>query len=77
LRLQSFWAAVMELAEARRPEYVDYSYARRGDLYALELGAAELAGLVAAAGRLAPRRLRARLGLLAAMGRVVFVVPRR
>jgi hypothetical protein len=77
LRLRSFWGAVMELAEARRPGYVDYSYARRGDLYALELAAEELARLIAAAERLAPRRLRARLGLLPAMERLMFVVPRR
>jgi hypothetical protein len=76
LRLRSFWDAVMELA-ARRPAYADYSYARRADLFALELGRDDVARLVAAAQRLAPRQLRARLGLLPEMARAEFVLPRR
>jgi hypothetical protein len=76
LRLRSFWGAVMELA-ARGPVYVDYSYGRRADRFALELGREDVARLVAAAQRLAPRRLRARLGLLPEMARAVFLLPRR
>ena len=76
LRFRSFWQAVMDLAVARRPSYVEYSYARRADIFELELTPEDLAGLGAAASRYASRGLAARLGILPEMRRAVFVTPR-
>jgi hypothetical protein len=36
-RRRSFWDALLDAAQERAPSYRDYSYARRGDVYALEL----------------------------------------
>lgn len=73
----SFWGRLTQLAEARAPGYRAYSYARRGDLYELEMPP-DLAEQVAAeAERLAPRRLRAQLKHLQRANRILFVCPRR
>lgn len=76
LRLRSFWDAVMDLAKARVPVYVEYSYARRADIYLLELGREDVVRLVAEVERRASRGLRAKLRMLAEIGRAVFVAPR-
>ncbi len=76
LRLRSFWDSVMDLASVRRPAYVEYSYARRADIYSLELSREDVAGLAAEAGRRAGRVQRAQLRMLPEMARVVFVLPR-
>jgi hypothetical protein len=77
LRLRSFWDALMDLARARRPEYVEYSYARRADIYSLELGREDVARLSSEVERRASRSLRAQLRMLAEMTRVEFVSPRK
>ena len=76
LRFRSFWDSVMDLASARQPGYVEYSYARRADIYALELGREDVAKLAAEARRRAGRGLRAELRMLPEMARAVFVSPR-
>jgi len=76
LHLRSFWDAVMELASSRRPAYVEYSYARRADIYTLELSREDVARLAAEAGRRAGRGLRAQLRMLPEMARAVLVSPR-
>lgn len=76
LRLRSFWDEVMDLAKTRVPVYVEYSYARRADIYLLELGREDLERLGAEVERRASRGLRAKLRGLAEMRRVEFVVER-
>ncbi len=62
-RRRSFWDALLAAAAAGPLEYHGYSYARRADLYRLELSAEQRTALVAAAAR-APRNLRRELGAL-------------
>jgi hypothetical protein len=76
LRWRSFWDALMDLAKARRPAYVEYSYGRRADIYFLELGLEDVSRLAAEAERRASRGLRAQLRVLPEMARIDFVVPR-
>ena len=76
LRWRSFWGALMELAKERGPAYVEYSYARRADMYSLELGADDVARLAVEIERRASRGLRAQLRILPDVARVLFVVPR-
>src|SRR5271155_1788903 len=45
LRRTSFWDALLAAARERAPSYRSYSYARRGDLYALELAEGQAASL--------------------------------
>ena len=77
LRLRSFWDSLMELAKAAGPAYVEYSYARRADVYALELGREDVARLAADVDRRGSRVLRAQLRMLPEMAWVEFVLPRR
>jgi hypothetical protein len=77
LRLRSFWDSLMDLAKAARPAYVEYSYARQADIYALELGREDVARLAAEVHRRGSRVLRAQLRMLPEMARVEFVLPRR
>jgi hypothetical protein len=76
LRLRSFWDSLMELARARKPVYVEYSYARRADIYSLELRREDVARLVGEAERRGSRVLRAQLRMLPEMARVLLVAPR-
>jgi hypothetical protein len=76
LRLRTFWDVVMDLAKARRPDYVEYSYARRADIYSLELGREDVARLTSEVERRASRSLRAQLRMLPEMTRVEFMSPR-
>jgi hypothetical protein len=66
----------MDLAKARRPDYVEYSYARRADIYSLELGREDVARLTSEVERRASRSLRAQLRMLPEMTRVEFMSPR-
>lgn len=75
-RFRSFWDSLASLARAHEPSYVEYSYARRADLCALDVTPNELAVLLEDARRLAPRSLRAQLASLPATTRIVFVCPR-
>jgi hypothetical protein len=77
LRLRSFWDSLIELARARKPAYVEYSYARRADIYSLELGREDVARLAAEVDRRGSRVLRAQLRMLPEMARVELVLPRR
>ncbi len=75
-RGRSFWESLLDLARATRPEYGGYSYSRRADFYRLAISAEQAAALFAAAERLAPRGLRARLVHLPEVARIVYVCPR-
>jgi hypothetical protein len=74
-RRRSFWDALVSAAAAVPVVYHGYSYARRGDLYRLELSDEQRAELIAAAAQ-APRNLRRELGVLERASRIVFVCPR-
>jgi hypothetical protein len=76
LRSRSFWDWLMDLARKSAPAYVDYSYARRADLYALDLSSAQQAALAHEARRLSTRALRTQMQRLPPPGRVIFVCPR-
>ena len=75
-RGQSFWERLLEIADGEKPAYQNYSYARRADLYQLDLNAENLARIAQAAKRLAPGNLRAALRVLPAAARIVFACPR-
>ena len=77
LRLRNVWDALMHLAKARQPAYLEYSYARRADIYLLELGREDMVRLAVEVERRAPRGLRAQLRMLPEMTRAVFVSPRK
>jgi hypothetical protein len=74
---QSLWEYLLSLA-APPPEikYVGYSFARRADLYRVELNAEQAARSQRDAAKLAPRPLRGAIETLGAVARVVFVCPR-
>ena len=76
LRWRSFWDVLMDLARARGPAYVEYSYVRRADIYSLDLGHDDAGRLSAEIERRASRGLRAQLRILPDLGRVLFVVSR-
>jgi hypothetical protein len=76
LRRRTFWQALLAAAKAGPLAYAGYSYAHKGDLYRLELSAAQLESLIAAAQSLAPRNLRAELLHLEKAAQVVFLCPR-
>ena len=76
LRPRSLWDALFDLTAAQAPQYLSYSYARRADLYGLEIAPPQLVNLVQKAARLASGDLRARLPLLPQVTRAVFVCPR-
>ncbi len=76
-RRRSFWDALASAAAAAEgpAAYHGYSYARRADLYRLELSHEQRAALLAAAAR-APRNLRREVGVFERSSRIVFVCPR-
>ena len=76
-RSQSLWDCLLAPAEAQPPVYQEYSYARRADLYQLEVSPQQTAALLREAARLAPRELRAALRRLPETARLVFVCPRK
>jgi hypothetical protein len=75
-RRRGFWDALLELTQVTPPQYGGYSYSRRADLYRLAISQEQAGALFAAAERLAPRGLRARLAHLPETVRIVYVCPR-
>ena len=74
---QSFWGCLLALAEpAQEIKYGGYSFARRADLYRVELSAEQAASLQRNAAKFAPRSLRGAIETMGAVARVVFVCPR-
>jgi hypothetical protein len=76
-RSQSFWDCLLALGRAQSPVYQGYSYERRADLYQSAVSTRQLAALLQDALRFAPRALRASLGPLPRVTRIVFVCPRQ
>jgi len=76
LRRRSFWDALLAASASAPLVYSGYSYARRADLYRMELTAESRKSLVAAARSFAPRNLVRELGPLANVTHIVFVCPR-
>ena len=68
---RSFWDALVDSAKEKAPVYRGYSYARRGDLYAMELTGEHAAALGREAHQLGTAEVR---GLAAAFGRAVRLV---
>jgi hypothetical protein len=77
-RRRSFWAELMEAAAPPRGTlaYRSYSYARRGDLYALELAPGAAEALAGAARKWGVPAVRAHAGALARAVRLVYVCTR-
>jgi hypothetical protein len=74
---QSFWDSLLALAKAPQEiKYGGYSFARRADLYRIELSAEQTARLQRDAAKFAPRSLRGATEALGAAARIVFVCPR-
>ena len=73
---RSFWDCLMDLSQPQAPAYQTYSYARRADIFALEISPQQAESLMRAATQAAPRALRAQLVNLLATTRIVFVCPR-
>ena len=46
LASRSFWSALMEMAAAATPEYVEYSYRSKADAYRIELSASQCARIM-------------------------------
>jgi len=78
LRARPFWDILMKLARNAAPDYREYSYSVRGDIYALPLSADQLARLVREATRYASGSLRADFAALpSSISHIVFVCPRK
>jgi len=75
-RRRSFWDALLAAAGEQSPGYRSYSYARRGDLYALELAAERGAELAQEARRLGVGEVRTQAAALARAVRLVYVCRR-
>jgi hypothetical protein len=75
-RRRSLWDALLAAASSGPLAYDGYSYARRADLYRLQISAEQAAALAEAAKSLASRDLRRSLPLLARASHIVFVCPR-
>jgi hypothetical protein len=73
----NIWQLLLATAARVAPAYNGYSYARRADVYRLELTPEDAAQLAAQAERLAPRSLRHFARALADARRVLLVCPRR
>jgi hypothetical protein len=74
---QSFWEYLLSLAEPpQEMKYGGYSFARRADLYRVELTAEQSASLQRNAAKFASRVLRGSIETLGAVARIVFVCPR-
>lgn len=76
-RTRSLWDALMDLTRPAPPAYREYSYALRGDIYAVRPNDAQLAHLLQQAAKLAPRSMRPQLALLPAVTQILFVSPRK
>jgi hypothetical protein len=74
---QSFWDCLLALAEsAQEIKYGGYSFARRADLFRVELSAEQAVRLQRDAGKFASRALRGAIEAMGAVARVSFVCPR-
>ena len=74
---QSFWDCLLGLAPGSQEiKYGGYSFARRADLYRVELSAERVARLQRDAAKFASRPIRGAIEPLGALARVVFVCPR-
>jgi len=74
---RSFWDCLLALAEgASEIKYGGYSFARRADLYLVELSAEQAVRLQRDAGKFASRALRGTIEAMGAVARVIFVCPR-
>lgn len=75
---RSFWDSLLAFAAANSSAvtYSSYSYARRADLFRLDLSPEQSAALFRDASRLAPRNLRPAIQAQGAPPRIVFVCPR-
>jgi hypothetical protein len=74
---QSFWGYLLSLAgPSQEIKYGGYSFARRADLYRVELSVEQAASLQKNVAKLAPRSLRGAIETMGAVARVVFVCPR-
>ena len=77
LRRKSFWAALMELAAGAELQYVKYSYDRKGDVYAMPVGAVQKQSVAECAKRLLPDSLRGPLAALPRVQRLLLLCPRK
>ncbi|HKO03729.1 MAG TPA: hypothetical protein VJW51_03215 [Candidatus Acidoferrales bacterium] len=75
-RRRSFWDALLAAAGEQSPGYRSYSYARRGDLYTLDLAAERGAELAQEARRLGTGEVRTQAAALARAARLVYVCAR-
>lgn len=73
---RSFWECLVVLAAPERLHYAGYSFARRADLYRVELTEEQASNLSLNIAKLAPRPLRGSLESLGAPARLIFVCPR-
>ena len=75
-RRRSLWDALLSAAAEQSPGYRSYSYAHRGDLYALEVEAERGAWLAREARRLGVAEVRAHAAALARAARLIYVCRR-
>ena len=75
-RRRSFWDEVLAAAVEQAPVYRGYSYARRGDLYALELAEERRAALAHAAHQFGVGDVRTQAAALLSAARLVYVCRR-
>jgi hypothetical protein len=73
---RSFWDYLLTLAVTAQMRYAGYSFARRADLYRLDLTEEQASNLHVNAGKFAPRSLRGSLEAFGSPARLVFVCPR-
>lgn len=74
---RSFWESLLEISAAQRPViYRGYLFARRADVYRIELTPEQSAVLLQDAAKLAPRALRGPIASLGTVARVDYVCPR-
>ncbi len=75
-RRRSFWDALLSAAAEQSPGYRNYSYAHRGDLYALEVEAQRGAWLAREARRLGVAEVRGHAPALLRAARLIYVCSR-
>jgi hypothetical protein len=76
-RSRNFWDSLMEQSRSLAPQYREFSYPLRADLYAAAINLEWIALVAADARRFASRALRAQLKNLPEMSEIIFVCPRR
>jgi hypothetical protein len=75
-RRRSFWDGLLEAAAEKAPSYRTYSYARRGDLYVLELAEGRREMLAEEARQYGVGDVRAQAAALGSAARLVYVCAR-